>query len=198
MPLSNPELWGRIERYSVDVPSVSLPFTLRLARDNGWTRFFAQNCVIEYQRFCYLAIVMENDATPSDQIDQVWHLHLQYTHEYWDVFCKDVLKRPLHHGPTKGGGSQRKHFRICYLSTLECYTNEFGTKPPANIWPDVDTRFDVREISQRINIGTNWIIPIPNVYLKLKRLFRGKKGKNDAGCGAGGCSGCGGCGGCGG
>ncbi len=198
MPLSNPELWWRIEGYSVDVPSVSLPFTLRLARDNGWTRFFAQNCVIEYQRFCYLAIVMENEATPSDQVDQVWHLHLQYTHEYWDVFCKDVLKRLLHHGPTKGGGNQRKHFRICYLNTLECYTNEFGAKPPADIWPDADIRFDAHEISQRVNIGTNWIIPIPNIYQKLTRLLRRKKGKTDAGCGAGGCSGCGGCGGCGG
>ena len=194
MPLSNPELWGRIEKYLFDIPKASLPFSSRLARDNGWTRFFAQNCIFEYQRYCYLANVMEHEATPSDQVDQVWHLHLQYTHEYWNVFCKDVLKNSLHHGPTKGGGRQQKHFRICYQNTLECYSQEFGTTPPTNIWPDVNIRFDAHEFSQRINIGTNWIIPIPKIYLKLKWFFRGAKNKNNSGCGAG-CSGCGGCGG---
>jgi hypothetical protein len=34
-------------------------------------------------------------VTPSEQVDQVWHLHLTYTRSYWDEFCPNVLGQPF-------------------------------------------------------------------------------------------------------
>ncbi|MEZ6192343.1 MAG: hypothetical protein R3C45_13785 [Phycisphaerales bacterium] len=50
--------------------------------------------VNEYRRFCYLAIAAGHTVTPSDEVDQAWHLHLLYTRDYWEDFCPNVLGTP--------------------------------------------------------------------------------------------------------
>ncbi|WP_275593318.1 hypothetical protein [Rhizobium gallicum] len=37
---SDPNLWNRLETYSLDQPGVSMPFSARLARDTGWSSEF--------------------------------------------------------------------------------------------------------------------------------------------------------------
>ena len=98
------ELWQRIAAFEFDPVDAALPFSRRLARDNGWSDAFAQRAVEEYRRFVFLAMVAGHPVTPSDEVDQVWHLHLCYTRSYWEDLCGEVLPRPLHHGPTRGGG----------------------------------------------------------------------------------------------
>ena len=56
-------------------------------------------------------------VTPSDEVDQAWHLHLLYSETYLNVFCADTLDYPLHHGPTKGGGSEDRKFQNWYERT---------------------------------------------------------------------------------
>ena len=66
--------------------------------------------ISEYRRFVFLALAAGHPVTPSDQVDQAWHLHLLYTNSYWNRFCGETLGRRLHHGPTQGGASERDKF----------------------------------------------------------------------------------------
>lgn len=96
-------LYQRLQQYSLDVPGVDFSFSQRLARENGWSIAYAQRVIEEYKKFAFLAVAAGHHVTPSDQVDQVWHLHLLYTHLYWGDFCPNILQRSLHHGPTKRG-----------------------------------------------------------------------------------------------
>ena len=70
-------------------------------------------------------------VTPSIEVDQVWHLHLIYTRQYWNDFAKHMPFEP-HHGPTKGGSQESEKFTEWYSKTLESYKNVFGMNPPAD------------------------------------------------------------------
>lgn len=50
----------------------------------------------------YLAVRANHPVTPSDEVDQAWHLHLTYSRSYWDEFCGAVLEEVVHHDPTRG------------------------------------------------------------------------------------------------
>ncbi|MFM8953133.1 MAG: glycine-rich domain-containing protein, partial [Planctomycetaceae bacterium] len=97
-------LWAGISAHPLDDPRAPLTFTARLARENGWSIARAVRVVEEYRRFVLLAVTVGEPMTPSEDVDQVWHLHLVYTRDYWNAFCDGVLGVPLHHGPTRGGG----------------------------------------------------------------------------------------------
>ncbi|MEX2389427.1 MAG: hypothetical protein WD534_16240, partial [Phycisphaeraceae bacterium] len=86
MPTPNDPLWKRIESFDFDdgAQPATLPFVLRLARDNRWTIRFSQRAIEAYRRFAYLAATADEHVTPSDEVDQVWHLHMTYTRSYWD------------------------------------------------------------------------------------------------------------------
>ena len=59
-----------------------LSFEQRLAHEQGWELGFAKRAVQEYLRFAYLC-VHAGPCTPSVEVDQVWHLHLTYSRDYW-------------------------------------------------------------------------------------------------------------------
>ncbi len=138
---SNSDLWQRIQGFEIDNPSVEFPFSSRLARENGWSREKALEAIGEYKKFIYLICVSPSPLTPSEVVDQVWHLHLVYTRSYWKDFCEGVLGRPIHHDPTKGGEAQMRLFHGQYAQTLALYECEFGHTPQAQIWPPVRERF---------------------------------------------------------
>jgi uncharacterized protein (TIGR04222 family) len=129
------DLWRKICDFQIDDSDSSLTFTERLARDNRWTLDYARRVVEEYKRFVYLAMVAGHEVTPSEDVDEAWHLHLIYTRSYWDGLCRTVLERRLHHVPTRGGPQERARHAAQYLQTLETYANHFGALPPSDIWP---------------------------------------------------------------
>ena len=51
MKIENVELWQRISNYSPDAPGAQLPFSARLAKENGWTPEFTARAIEEYKRF---------------------------------------------------------------------------------------------------------------------------------------------------
>src|SRR5215468_3394365 len=104
------ELWVRIQGFVLDDLDAALPFSLRLARENGWSRHYAGRVIAEYKKLCYLAVAGDCQISPSDAVDQAWHLHLIYTRSYWDDFCGRVLGRPLHHNPSSGSAAERDKF----------------------------------------------------------------------------------------
>lgn len=154
-------LWERIEAFSFDAGPTTYPFWTRLASENGWSTSFTARVITEYRRFVCLAVVAGHQVSPSDQVDQVWHLHLLYTESYWNRLCRDVLGVPLHHHPTTGGTSERAKFDEWYRKTLESYRRVFLEDPPADIWPDPDSRTGGHDRYQRVDIGRSWIIRKP-------------------------------------
>ena len=154
------KLWIEIRNFELDDPGLSLSFTDRLARENGWTIEYSVRSILEYKKFILLLIFANNPLTPSDQVDQVWHLHLLYTQSYWDEFCGKTLNRKIHHGPTKGGEIEKNKFTNWYKVTKELYAETFNEKPPNDIWPTSKIRFSEIEF-ERVNLKRNWIIKKP-------------------------------------
>ncbi len=158
MNIQQAELYQRIQAFSLDEPDAGLTFSKRLARDNGWTVKYTQRVIDEYKKFVFLAVAAGHPVTPSDQVDQVWHLHLIYTHSYWGEFCPNVLQTPLHHGPTRGGKSEQHKFNDWYSKTLASYESFFDQTPPADIWPPAHIRFGRDVHFRRVNTQQTWLL----------------------------------------
>jgi hypothetical protein len=153
-------LWKEIKSFELDDPESSLSFSDRLARENGWDLEYSLRTILEYKKFIFLLMVANHPLTPSDQVDQVWHLHLLYTHSYWEDLCENILKRKIHHGPTRGGKEEGEKFTNWYEKTKEVYLEFFNTSPPEDIWPSSKIRFsDI--VFKRVNLKKNWIIKKP-------------------------------------
>lgn len=170
MDASQSVLWARIKAFDLDEPGAALSFSQRLARENGWTISFARSVVEEYKRFAFLAMAAGHPATPSEEVDQAWHLHLCYTESYWKHFCREVLGGPLHHGPTKGGAAEHTKHCDWYERTLASYRRLFGAEPPADIWPATAARFRDAAKFVRVNASEHWIIPKPRWLPVMQRL----------------------------
>ena len=130
-----------LEQFTVDTGNESFSFISRLERENGWSNTYALKAFKEYKKFMYLCSISDEQLTPSDQVDQVWHTHLVYTKSYWNEFCPKVLKQKIHHNPTTGGKDQRDLYKNNYQKTLSIYTEIYKLPPPKNVWPDCETRF---------------------------------------------------------
>ena len=158
MSLLSEALWHRIADHRIGPPDASLNFAARLARENRWDAAHAERVIGEYKRFCFLAMTAGHDVTPSDAVDQAWHLHLTYSRDYWQTFCPQVLQADLHHGPTAGGAAERSRYYRQYADTLAAYETAFGEAPPADIWPSAHRRFTVDPLGVRVNFCDGIIV----------------------------------------
>lgn len=173
MNLTDDPLWSKLQSFELDVTGDSLTFTRRLARENGWSPDFAARVVEEYRRFLFLAMRAGHPVTPSDEVDQAWHLHLVYTRSYWDELCGEVLGRPLHHGPTRGGKSEDTKYHSWYEKTLVSYERVFGSAPPADIWPEARQRFSPEMHWRRVDVASCWLLPKSRVKRVAAMLMGG-------------------------
>lgn len=128
-------LWTLLEHMRIEEPGASRSFEQALAEEQGWSPGFAEAVSREYRRFLYLAAASDEPVTPSIAVDKAWHLHLTYTRHYWDVLCRDILGKPLHHEPGLGGADEDGRFQRQYEATLMLYAATFGFAPPPEIWP---------------------------------------------------------------
>lgn len=151
--------WTAVQRFELDDHAAALTFSDRLARENGWSKAFALRAIEEYKKFMFLIAINEAPLTPSDEVDQVWHLHLLYTRSYWKEFAL-ILQKEIHHGPTKGGSAQRDQFTDWYNETLQRYRDTFQREPPADLWPPATVRFRAANF-QRVDLQKYWIIKKP-------------------------------------
>lgn len=154
------DFWEQVSRFELDDPDSAVRFSNRLCRENGWSTEYSLRAIHEYKKFMFLLCIADQPLTPSDQVDQVWHLHLLYTKSYWYSFCRDILKKEIHHEPTKGGKMEGDKFSNWYDRTKEFYQKIFDTQPPEDIWPSTEIRF--KDVNfQRINLSQYWIIKRP-------------------------------------
>ena len=127
-------LWIRIDAYQIDDPEAYIPLSSKLAKEQGWSVEFTQRAFLEYKKFIYLCCILPGGASPSKIVDEVWHLHLTYTRDYWRRFCKETLQKDIHHHPSKGGPDEQLKHEIWYEETLKQYEAIFGEPAPADIW----------------------------------------------------------------
>ena len=178
-PIIEPSLRERVEAFALDEAGVALPFTSRLAREQGWSHAYAGRVVTEYKRFVVLAMEAEHPVTPSEEVDQAWHLHLVYTRSYWQGLCREVLGRDLHHEPTNGGGAETAKFIDWYARTLESYRKLFGEEPPDDIWPAPERRFAESPKARWVDATKFWLLPKPKWFLAAARsIFEEKNQAN--------------------
>jgi hypothetical protein len=163
------QLWNKIKQFQFDEPGIAFSFSDRLADENNWKKDFAMRAIEEYRKFIYLCCVAGHQVTPSDEVDQVWHLHLTFTRSYWKDLCEKVLEKELHHNPTKGGKDEEKKFDKCYADTLKSYHVHFESSPPKDLWPDRATRF---QNSKHIRVDSlrNWIIKKPTRQSRIAAI----------------------------
>lgn len=133
-------LWNELAEMEITPPGSPLTFEARLAREQGWTPGFTLKVMREYRRFLYLVAKAPGPVTPSDAVDQAWHLHLSFSRHYWDRLCGAILGRPLHHDPSHGGAEDKARHEEQYRATLALYEATFGDAPSAAIWPHPDDR----------------------------------------------------------
>jgi hypothetical protein len=119
----------------IEEPGTSRRFEEVLAERNGWPVRFAERVADEYFGFLYLAATAGFEVTPSETVDQAWHLHLEWPH-YRDVLCDRLLTRPLDHRPGTGEPAEEERYRRQYEETLALYERTFAKSPPTDIWPN--------------------------------------------------------------
>ena len=159
-------LWHRLRDHPFENASLDLDFTQRLARDRAWTLAFARAAVEEYRCFCFLAVVSPTPVTPSEEVDEVWHQHLVYSRDYWDLWCGVALGRALHHDPTPGGRAAGQTYRAQYAATLALYERYFGA-PPLALWPATHRRFRAPRFR---TVDRERTLTIPRAAFALRRV----------------------------
>lgn len=174
------DLYRRICDFELDPSKASFPFSAKLSWEYRWTGIFTKStqapsilggvlltyrAIQEYKKFVFLSQVANHQVSPSTIVDRVWHLHLLYTHSYWNEFCGKVLNQPLHHVPSLGGKSEGLKYRYQYQQTLTSYTHYFGTPPP-DIWNAPKLRGEPISY-QWVSRSQYWLVP------KISNLLNG-------------------------
>lgn len=118
-------LWKKIQ-------SIDLGFGARyLQYKHGWDIMFGERALEEYRRFIFLTHISRTEITPSECIDEVWHIHILHTKPYAE-FSK-TCGRFIHHNP--GMPDEKVRWDGQYRQTLEMYKRVFGDVPPRQFWP---------------------------------------------------------------
>ena len=126
--MQNEKLWKEIQSFQFDSS-----FATSLAKDSGWDDAFTERAITEYRRFLFLSQVSDTPVTPPIIIDKVWHKHMTYTREYWEVLCKDILGKPLHHEPGRTPADTARHAEQ-FQKTRALYVLCFDQAPPDEFW----------------------------------------------------------------
>lgn len=211
-------LWNRLQGFSLDASDADFPFSKKLAKEENWTPDFTKKAIEEYKKFIYLCCILPHGASPSKIVDKVWHMHLIYTQNYWEEFCPQILRRKLHHHPSKGGQNEKDRHQDWFLDTLRQYKTIFQKEAPEDIWQEKIQEKNRKNGLKKFRILPLFMIPFllssclgeilstlgilffsilgVTIFGSVLSLFPGSKGENSKdGGGAGGCGGGSSCGG---
>jgi hypothetical protein len=157
--LNRPALRAALSHMQIEEPGTGRRFEEILAEEQGWPLDFAERVADEYCGFLYLAATAGFEVTPSETVDQAWHLHLEWPH-YQKILCGEILGRPLDHRPGTGEPDEEERYRRQYQETLALYEQVFGKPPPTDIWPhpiadeaDADAEADLDASEQGQALG---------------------------------------------
>jgi hypothetical protein len=168
-------LWQNILGFDLDYPLSEYGFSTRLEIENNWTFNFAQDAIIEYKKFMYLATISDEMVSPSEIVDIVWHQHLIFTQSYENL-C-NILGKKIEHIPSTHNRSDATKFKLAKEHIQKLYNEHFGEQP-AVYWeyPDIyspllleKSRFHVNRI---IEAGVILFFPLLLIaYAILKPVY---------------------------
>ncbi len=124
-------LWNQSKLFDLDSPLSDYGFSVRLAKENYWTRNFTEQAILEYKKFMFLAATSDRMVSPSPVVDTVWHQHLIFTQSYQD-FC-NLLGKQIQHIPSTHNREDFQKFQQAKERTSILYEHFFG-KQPRSIW----------------------------------------------------------------
>jgi uncharacterized protein (TIGR04222 family) len=128
-------LWSAIQQFPLNDPDAEITFSRKLSAKQNWSPSYTEQVIEEYRKFLFLCCISPNGASPSQAVDEAWHLHLTYTKSYWIDLCKNTLNKDIHHHPSGGGDVEDHRHRDWYKETLGLYQSVFESPPPNDIWP---------------------------------------------------------------
>lgn len=164
------DLYQQIEQFKLDATTAIFPFSAKLAWQYRWTEVYTFRAIQEYKKFVFLVAMTNQNLSPSTVVDRVWHFHLLYTYSYWEEFCGNILKRPLHHFPSLGTPQEGVQYYEQYCETLRLYRHYFGV-PPEDIWNPPRHRPE-HGAYQWVDNNHVWIIPKPRYWSVLSRWLK--------------------------
>lgn len=125
--MQHQDLWDCLLNFEFDNPKENYGFTLRLATENKWTLNFTKGAILEYKKFMYLAAISSRMVSPSQAVDEVWHMHLLFSKSY-SKLCL-YLGKTIEHIPSTHNHSEKQTFTNARNLTKELYELHFGKQP---------------------------------------------------------------------
>jgi len=100
----------------------------KLIHTYGWPKKNADKCIQQYKNFLFLLKKYGNtqQLTPSEDLDEVWHLHILNTKQYRQD-CDNIFGKFLDHDPiypTQKSLSETS--KNTFQITQDLYRKEFG------------------------------------------------------------------------
>jgi hypothetical protein len=98
--------------------------SMKLSKKIGWTQVSAERACFLYKRFLFLQKKYGEKyiLSPSEDIDEVWHMHILDTKKYQED-CEFIFGKILHHVPTYG--NKESNFKAFEL-TQDLYHKEYN------------------------------------------------------------------------
>jgi hypothetical protein len=101
----------------------------RLCLEQGCEMSAAKNWLQEVGKFLYVCHESNIRLTPSEKVDQAWHVFILFTHDYRE-FCHHFFNRFIDHFPGGEADENRNQYTLC----LESLVKYFGYADKA-YWP---------------------------------------------------------------
>eukprot|EP00164_Ancoracysta_twista_P002323 GFYU01003070.1.p1 GENE.GFYU01003070.1~~GFYU01003070.1.p1 ORF type:complete len:470 (-),score=154.30 GFYU01003070.1:88-1497(-) len=131
-------------------------FSKILATEQSVSLDVAKRFVYEYKKFVFLCTVSRTPVTPSEEVDQVWHMHLADTKGYANMcrlLIENGMKVPfLDHNPTVGGDSEKIKYSVQYDKTIQRLNDWWGTVDTL-AWPSNEQRFGEVEDMRWVDVN---------------------------------------------
>lgn len=124
-------LWQSLDNVALgSLDANRFPFASQFAQETGRSKNRCLGTIVEYRKFLYLAARASHKVTPSEAVDELWHLLLAHGLHYWTELCENMLCRPLHHGPATGKEGENARLLGQYRQKLASGVSSKFSRPP--------------------------------------------------------------------
>lgn len=133
-------------------------------KEYGWELSFAGKVLYEYKRFMYLKS-QDPNCSPSDSIDQFWHVHILYTENY-SRFCIENYGKFIHHNPDMSLDQKARKERIG--KTIKLYMLTFPSITYPEIW-NINLELANVDLTKKVSTSGQ-TIKVKVIYMYLDEL----------------------------
>ncbi len=102
----------------------------QVQKQNNWTKYYVDQVFTEFERFMVIKF-FNNNCSPSDHVDLLWHQIILDTKLY-QTYCKKKFKRIIHHEPKNSQDQDARKVRLS--NTIKYYKIMFNETPNPKIW----------------------------------------------------------------